>query len=341
MSALSQDLIKWYEIHQRNLPWRHTKDPYQIWLSEVILQQTRVDQGLPYFNKFVHAFPNIHALANASQQEVLSLWQGLGYYSRGRNLHATAQIISQNYDGRFPESYQGLLQLKGIGPYTAAAIASFAFDLPHAVVDGNVYRVLSRYFGIDLAINSTPGKKMFEKIAEEILDPKQAAQHNQAMMEFGALQCKPVSPNCEVCPLQLSCVAFSEGKVQQLPVKEKKVKVRPRFFVYHVVPNQQGHLAFEKRGAGDIWEGLYQFPLVELSSEEAQVAYLAHFDAAWRSAPFKHILTHQRIKAFFIRAPFAAEKKELEHYPFEEISSLPLPRLIDKFLEQHREDLTK
>jgi A/G-specific adenine glycosylase len=341
MHALSQILIEWYENHQRNLPWRHTKDPYQIWLSEVILQQTRVDQGLPYYNKFVAAFPDIHALANASEQEVLSLWQGLGYYSRGRNLHKTAQIISQAYQGEFPESYQGLLLLKGIGPYTAAAIASFAFDLPHAVLDGNVYRVLSRYFGIDLAINSTPGKKAFEKIAEEMLDPNHAAQHNQAIMEFGALQCKPVSPNCEVCPLNASCAAFSEGKVQVLPVKEKKLKVRARFFVYYVEQDLQGRLAFERRGAGDIWEGLYEFPIVELDTEEAQLAYLDRFDSVWRSAPFKHILTHQRIKAFFIRAPFDAKTKELNYYHFEEISSLPLPRLIDKFLEQHREDLTK
>lgn len=339
MQVLGQELVKWYENHQRNLPWRHTKDPYQIWLSEIILQQTRVDQGLPYYLKFVHAFPTVELLAGATEQEVLSLWQGLGYYSRGRNLHKTAQIIANDYNGDFPDSYEGLLKLKGIGPYTAAAIASFAFDLPHAVVDGNVFRVLSRYFGIDLAINSTAGKKTFEKIAAEVLNNKQPALHNQAIMEFGALHCKPVAPKCSECPLQLSCAAFAENKVQLLPVKEKKVKVRQRFFVYHIDINQQNRMAFERRNAGDIWEGLYQFPNIELTSAEEQAAYLQSFTAAWRSPKFKHILTHQKIEAYFIVAPINAKRADLNYYPIEEITQLPLPRLIDKFLEQHRKDL--
>lgn len=339
MQVLGQELVKWYENHQRNLPWRHTKDPYQIWLSEIILQQTRVDQGLPYYLKFVHAFPTVELLAGATEQEVLSLWQGLGYYSRGRNLHKTAQIIANDYNGDFPDSYEGLLKLKGIGPYTAAAIASFAFDLPHAVVDGNVFRVLSRYFGIDLAINSTAGKKTFEKIAAEVLNNKQPALHNQAIMEFGALHCKPVAPKCSECPLQLSCAAFAENKVQLLPVKEKKVKVRQRFFVYHIDINQQNRMAFERRNAGDIWEGLYQFPNIELTSAEEQAAYLQSFTAAWQSPKFKHILTHQKIEAYFIVAPINAKRADLNYYPIEEITQLPLPRLIDKFLEQHRKDL--
>ena len=339
MQVLGQELVKWYENHQRNLPWRHTKDPYQIWLSEIILQQTRVDQGMPYYLKFVQAFPTVELLANATEQEVLSLWQGLGYYSRGRNLHKTAQIIANDYNGAFPNSYEGLLKLKGIGPYTAAAIASFAFDLPHAVVDGNVFRVLSRYFGIDLAINSTAGKKTFEKIAAEVLNNKQPALHNQAIMEFGALHCKPVAPKCSECPLQLSCAAFAENKVQLLPVKEKKVKVRQRFFVYHIDINQQNRMAFERRNAGDIWEGLYQFPNIELTSAEEQAAYLQSFTAAWQSPKFKHILTHQKIEAYFIVAPINAKRADLNYYPIEEITQLPLPRLIDKFLEQHRKDL--
>ncbi|MFM6946709.1 MAG: A/G-specific adenine glycosylase [Flavobacteriales bacterium] len=339
MQVLGQELIKWYENHKRDLPWRHTKDPYQIWLSEIILQQTRVDQGLPYFLKFVHAFPTVECLASATELEVLNLWQGLGYYSRGRNLHRTAQIIAHEFAGKFPDSYEGLLQLKGIGPYTAAAIASFAYDLPHAVVDGNVFRVLSRYFGISLAINSTVGKKTFEKIAAEVLNKKLPALHNQAIMEFGALHCKPVAPKCPDCPLQFSCVARAEDKVQLLPVKEKKIKVRKRYFVYHLEIDAQNRLAFERRNAGDIWEGLYQFPLQELPTENAQLAYLLDFEGLWKSPKFKHVLTHQKIEAFFVLAPMQEKKEEKIHYSLQEISELPLPRLIDKFLEQHRKDL--
>lgn len=339
MQVLGQELVKWYENHHRNLPWRHTKDPYQIWLSEVILQQTRVDQGLPYFLKFVHAFPTVELLAKATEQEVLSLWQGLGYYSRGRNLHKTAQIIANEHNGAFPNSYEGLLKLKGIGPYTAAAISSFAFDLPHAVVDGNVFRVLSRYFGIDLAINSSAGKKTFEKIAGEVLNTKQPALHNQAIMEFGALQCKPVAPKCSECPLQLSCAAFAENKVHLLPVKEKKIKIRHRFFVYHVQTDQENRLALERRVAGDIWEGLFQFPMIEFSSAEEQITYLQNFATSWQSPKFKHVLSHQKIEAYFVLAPLREKKEEKTHYSLQEISVLPLPRLIDKFLEQHRKDL--
>ena len=201
MQVLREALQKWYEIHQRDLPWRHTSDPYAIWLREIILQQTRVDQGLPYYQRFISNFPTVQDLASATQPEVLNLWQGLGYYRRGRNLHATAQQIIAEYKGVFPNTHQGLLKLKGVGPYTAAAIASFAFNLPHAVVDGNVFRVLSRYFGIDEAINSTQGKRIFERLAQELLDLQQPALHNQALMEFGALQCKPISPNCAACPV--------------------------------------------------------------------------------------------------------------------------------------------
>lgn len=340
MQVLGQELIKWYENHKRDLPWRHTKDPYQIWLSEIILQQTRVEQGMPYFFKFTNAFPTIKHLAAATEQEVLNLWQGLGYYSRGRNLHKTAQIIVNQHKATFPKTYDGLIKLKGVGPYTAAAIASFSFDLPHAVVDGNVFRVLSRYFGIDLAINSAEGKKTFERIAAEVLNIKQPALHNQAMMEFGALQCKPVAPKCSDCPLQLSCVARSEDKVHLLPVKEKKLKMRHRYFVYHVEINSKHQLAFERRNAGDIWEGLYQFPLREFSSEQEQLSYLGDFKGLWKSPKFKHVLTHQKIEAYFVLAPVKVKSHEYNFYHLEEISQLPLPRLIDKFLDQHRAELT-
>lgn len=339
MQELRQELLEWYKNYKRDLPWRHTKNPYHIWLSEIILQQTRVAQGLPYYDKFIAAFPTVEGLANASEQEVLALWQGLGYYSRGRNLHATAKLIVAENNGIFPNSYAGLLKLKGIGPYTAAAISSFAFDLPHAVVDGNVFRVLSRYFGIEMAINSGQGKKIFESVAEELLNEQQPALHNQAIMEFGALQCKPVSPDCSVCPLQMTCVARIENKVAALPNKEKKVKVRHRYFVYHIEKNTRQQIGFEKRGSGDIWEGLYQFPLKEFSSQQEQLDYLAKFDQQWSSSLFKHVLTHQKIEAYFIIATPPDANSKVEYHHLSEIQGLPLPRLIDKFLERHREEL--
>jgi A/G-specific adenine glycosylase len=338
MKVLRQALQEWYKAQQRDLPWRHTQDPYLIWLSEIILQQTRVDQGLPYYHKFTAAFPTVWDLANASQQEVLNLWQGLGYYSRGRNLHATAQQITFDYNGAFPTSYQGLLKLKGVGPYTAAAIASFAFNLPHAVVDGNVFRVLSRYFGVDLAINSPEGKRQFDALAQELLDQKNPALHNQAIMEFGALQCKPVSPNCANCPVLTTCVAQQTAQVAQLPIKIKKVKVRKRYFVYHLMANAQQQLAFSKRGPKDIWEGLYEFPLQEFDSQEDMLSYLK--DKTVVGAKFQHLLTHQKIEAYFVQTSLTA--KETSDYLLLSLAALedhPIPRLIDKFLNAHSSEL--
>jgi len=338
MKVLRQALQEWYKAQQRDLPWRHTQDPYLIWLSEIILQQTRVDQGLPYYHKFTAAFPTVWDLANASQQEVLNLWQGLGYYSRGRNLHATAQQITFDYNGVFPTSYQGLLKLKGVGPYTAAAIASFAFNLPHAVVDGNVFRVLSRYFGVDLAINSPEGKRQFDALAQELLDQKNPALHNQAIMEFGALQCKPVSPNCANCPVLTTCVAQQTAQVAQLPIKIKKVKVRKRYFVYHLMANAQQQLAFSKRGPKDIWEGLYEFPLQEFDSQEDMLSYLE--DKTVVGAKFQHLLTHQKIEAYFVQTSLTA--KETNNYLLLNLAALedhPIPRLIDKFLNAHSSEL--
>ena len=338
MNVLRQALQEWYKAQQRDLPWRHTQDPYFIWLSEIILQQTRVDQGLPYYLKFTNAFPTVQELANASQQEVLNLWQGLGYYSRGRNLHATAQQIALEHNGEFPKTYQDLLKLKGVGPYTAAAIASFAFDLPHAVVDGNVFRVLSRYFGIETAINSNEGKKLFEALAQELLDQNNPALHNQAIMEFGALQCKPVSPNCAVCPVQESCVALLSNKVAQLPIKIKTVKVRKRFFVYHILANAQHELAFSKRGPKDIWEGLYEFPLTEFDNPKEMEVYLA--DKQIIGKRFQHILTHQRIEAYFVKTtPKENFKSNYLMLDLKALTDLPIPRLIDKFLIAHSAEL--
>ncbi|MFM7643352.1 MAG: A/G-specific adenine glycosylase [Sphingomonadales bacterium] len=332
MRLLQEALQNWYVLNKRDLPWRHTQDPYAIWLSEIILQQTRVDQGLPYYQRFISNFPTVHVLAAATQQEVLNLWQGLGYYSRGRNLHATAQQIIAEYNGFFPVTYQQLLKLKGVGPYTAAAIASFAFDLPHAVVDGNVLRVLSRYFGIDLPINSSEGKVVFEHMANELLDRHAPALHNQAIMEFGALQCKPVSPNCKWCPVSDSCAAFKENKVEILPIKLKKTKIKERFFVYHVIVNQQHRIAFQQRGPKDIWEGLFEFPLREFEDQQKVAAYLHNKKTIGR--PFKHVLTHQKITAHFI-------EDSNENWPqynflfldFADLNTHPIPRLIDKFLD--------
>ena len=338
MQVLRKALQEWYISHQRDLPWRHTQDPYAIWLSEIILQQTRVDQGLPYYQKFLNKYTDILQLAEASQQEVLNLWQGLGYYSRGRNLHATAQQIVQDYNGIFPDTYEGLLKLKGVGPYTAAAIASFAYNLPHAVIDGNVFRVLSRYFGIDAPINSHDGQHIFASLAKELLDQKSPAQHNQAIMEFGALQCKPVAPNCSVCPILTTCSVHRENQVPLLPVKLKKVKVRKRFFVYHLQQNAQKQLAFQKRGPKDIWEGLFEFPLTEFADENQFKTYLA--DQNIIGGRFQHVLTHQRIEAYFVRKSHMNEKTT--DFIFLDLASLqdhPIPRLIDKFLIAHSDEL--
>jgi A/G-specific adenine glycosylase len=338
MQVLREALQKWYEIHQRDLPWRHTSDPYAIWLSEIILQQTRVDQGLPYYQRFISNFPTVQDLASATQQEVLNLWQGLGYYSRGRNLHATAQQIVVEYKGAFPNTHQGLLKLKGVGPYTAAAIASFAFNLPHAVVDGNVFRVLSRYFGIDEAINSTQGKRIFERLAQELLDLQQPALHNQALMEFGALQCKPISPNCALCPVVQSCVAVKENRVGQLPVKLKKVKVKQRYFVYHIYTNEQKQIAFQQRGPKDIWEGLYEFPLTEFEHINDLNSFLTSQKII--GGQFRHVLTHQRIEAYFALGTDSAQpSKEYLYLSLSELQDHPIPRLIDKFLIAHSSEL--
>ncbi|THD69552.1 A/G-specific adenine glycosylase [Robertkochia marina] len=257
-----QHIINWYTDNKRDLPWRNTRNPYKIWLSEIMLQQTRVEQGLPYYNKFVNKFPTVHHLSAASEDLVMKMWQGLGYYSRARNLHATAKYISHELDGRFPDNYKDLKKLKGVGEYTAAAIASFSYDEPAPVVDGNVYRLLSRYFGVDLPINATEGIKYFKALAEEVMHTSDPATYNQAVMEFGARQCKPQNPDCEQCPLNSSCVALQEKKVASLPVKLKKGKIKKRYFNY-LVPFNSTEIILEKRTGKDIWRDLYQFPLIE------------------------------------------------------------------------------
>ncbi len=245
------------------MPWRQTKEPYHIWLSEIILQQTQIKQGLPYYMSFIEEFPSVFDLANANESDVLKLWQGLGYYSRARNLHATSKHVANDLNGKFPDNYIGLLKLKGVGDYTASAIASICFNEPTAVVDGNVYRVLSRYFGIDTPINSSKGTKMYKNLAQELIDTKNPADFNQAIMEFGATQCKPKNPDCRTCPLLDNCIAFSENRISELPVKIKSAKAKKKHFNFLVFVSQDGKTILEKREGKGIWQNLYQFPLVE------------------------------------------------------------------------------
>ena len=258
----TDELVQWYLANKRDLPWRNTTDAYTIWLSEIILQQTRVEQGLPYFNRFVEKYPIVSDFAAAHEDEVLKLWQGLGYYSRGRNMLKTARLVQQMYNGVFPESYDELIKLKGIGEYTAAAISSFSSNEARAVVDGNVYRVLARYFGIYDAINSTTGKNTFQSLATNLLNKQNAALHNQAMMEFGAMLCKPKNPACGICPVHVGCAAFLNNATTVLPVKLKTVKVRERFLNYFLV-TEGNTVLMNKRGDKDIWANMYDLPVVE------------------------------------------------------------------------------
>lgn len=342
----SEELIAWYHHHKRDLPWRNTQDAYLIWLSEVILQQTRVAQGLPYFHAFVDNYPNVRALANASEDEVLRLWQGLGYYSRARNMLTTAKEVVEKHQGAFPTSYAQLIQLKGVGDYTASAISSFAAGEPRAVLDGNVFRVLSRYFGIDEPINTTTGKKQFAALAQSLIDESNPSVYNQAIMEFGALQCKPKSPDCGICVLRPGCVALQQGRVDQLPVKLKTTKVRTRYFNYLVVI-QNDKILMRKREKGDIWENLYDFPSIEteqlltpqelVSSPEIQQHFEVPLHIKRTYGPVKHVLTHQKIFAQFhvLESPTKAihKKKNWDYVLLKELNNLAKPKLIFSFLD--------
>lgn len=301
----SRILRGWYRKNGRTLPWRDTQNPYHIWLSEIILQQTRVEQGLPYYERFTAAFPTVQDLANATEDQVLRLWQGLGYYSRARNLHAAARQVRDTFGGRFPADYQSIRSLKGVGDYTAAAIASFAFHLPHAVVDGNVYRFLARFTGDATPIDSTAGKKRFAALAQELLDPAHPAEHNQAIMEFGALHCRPVQPRCETCPFQFACHALIHQQVDHLPVKEKKTAVRERRLHYFFVTDGE-KILLRRREGRDIWQGLYEFPLVEVPAEGPAAEPEELLRQLGITGPRSritgrdhrtHLLTHQRLHA--------------------------------------------
>jgi A/G-specific adenine glycosylase len=299
----TRHLLAWYDPQARPLPWKGIKDPYRIWLSEIILQQTRVEQGRPYFERFVAAYPSITALANAPDDEVMKLWEGLGYYSRARNLLAAARQVAQEHAGVFPDTYAEIRALKGVGPYTAAAIASFAFGLPHAVLDGNVFRVLARFFGIDTPQDSTAGKKYFTALAEALLDTQNPSLYNQAIMDFGATLCTPRNPDCKTCPLAAECQAYQQDRVDSLPVKVKKIVRSERFFHYFLIKNAD-RLFIQKRGPGDIWQELYEFPLLESDGlvEVGQIEkHLATFGlhGAQRSSQLTQELTHQRIQVQF------------------------------------------
>lgn len=339
----SQILINWYQQNKRDLPWRNTKNPYFIWMSEIMLQQTRVAQGLGYYLKFIKNFPTVYDLANASEEKVLKLWQGLGYYSRARNLHFTAKQIANNLDGNFPSNYKDIKKLKGIGDYTASAIASICFNEATAVVDGNVYRVLARYFGIETPINSTKAGKEFKKLAQELLDKNNPGNFNQAIMDFGAIQCKPKKPLCMFCPFSESCVALQKGKVELLPVKEKKIKIKKRYFNYIVVKTTNNKTILNLRQGKGIWQGLYEFPLIETAYSINQEELVAHKDFKNKFANITelflfnekeivHKLSHQHLQTkFWILEAITLDENCID---WSEILKYPVPVLIAKFIEQ-------
>ena len=321
--SFTTTILEWFKENGRALPWRETRDPYAIWLSEIILQQTRIEQGRPYWERFMKHWPTVEALAHATEDEVLREWQGLGYYSRARNLHTAAQQIVER--GGFPTTLEGIKALKGVGDYTAAAIGSIAFNLPAAVVDGNVYRVLARHYDIETPINTTEGKKEFTQLAQSLLPPQEASAFNQAMMDFGAIQCTPVSPRCEQCPLAESCVALREGRIDILPVKQKTLKVKERQLTYIYI-RCNGYTALHRRPAGDIWQGLYE---LWLTDQVPQGAVL-------QRQRVKHVLTHRILYADF----WLWETEERPQLPDdyfwikeEEVGNYGVPRLIEILLE--------
>lgn len=341
----SRSIIDWYQINHRNLPWRKTRDPYKIWLSEIILQQTRVAQGLPYYEEFVKTFPTIFDLAKTPEQKVLRLWQGLGYYSRARNLHRCAKEIVSNFNGEFPKSFEELKKLQGIGPYTAAAIASIAFREGVAVVDGNVFRVLARIFGVDKDIGSDEGKKYFFSLANELIDKKQPDLFNQAVMEFGALHCLPKNPRCSECIFSKSCEANQKNLQSDLPFKSKKLKVKTRYLNYFVI-RSGSRIYMRQRNGKDIWKGLYDFYLIETPRSRKPEVLLKEDQLLSKSTVISeskvvtHILSHQKLKVKFIDIKKTLSKSDeiliknlgLEKFTSKEIASLPKPILISRFI---------
>ncbi|MFV0593003.1 MAG: A/G-specific adenine glycosylase [Draconibacterium sp.] len=347
MQEFKTALYKWYDFNHRDLPWRQTGDAYKIWISEIILQQTRVAQGTGYYQRFIKRFRTVNDLALAEEDEVLKLWQGLGYYSRARNLHSAAKTIVSEYDGVFPATYQEILKLKGIGPYTAAAVASIAFSLPYPTIDGNVYRVLSRYFGVSTPIDSSAGKNEFSILATELMNKANPGLHNQALMEFGALQCVPASPDCLKCPMHSSCYAFLNKRVSALPVKEKKTKQTFRYFYYFLV-EAGNDILLEKRIHNDIWKNLYQLPLFESDKELTDDAVLGleipflkgiTYNILSVSETKKHILSHRIILARTIRIEISEDsviRKPLLRVNKKDISKFAVSRLVELFLKDNK-----
>ncbi len=344
MSGFAHEIYTWFLDNKRDLPWRKTSDPYKIWISEIILQQTRVAQGINYYERFIENFPTVFDLANATEDHVLKLWQGLGYYSRARNLHYSAKYLVEKYKGIFPEDYKSILELKGIGKYTAAAIASIAFNIPSAAVDGNVQRVISRYFGIKSPVDSNKGIKEIQQIADSLIDSQNPGTHNQAFMEFGALICTPKSPNCKLCPVVQSCYAFHNKQIEELPVKTKKTTQSNRFFYFYLLEGYD-YIILEKRNNNDIWKNLYQLPILESKREltDNEILRLASpinektINIKSVSNTVKHVLTHQKIFAKFIhfeqKIPFEIDSKFIQVNK-KDIYKFAVPKLMERYFKK-------
>ena len=348
MNSVADILLDWYAREGRDLPWRRTRDPYRIWLSEVILQQTRVAQGTEYYLRFTERFPDVASLAAAPEDEVLKLWQGLGYYSRARNLHAAARQVVERFGGRFPVALEEVRSLRGVGDYTAAAICSAAYDAPCAVVDGNVYRVLARLFDLDAPIDSTAGKRAFAELAQSQLDTAHPGRYNQAIMDFGALRCTPSSPRCEACPLAGQCLALAAGTVAARPVKQGKTRVRDRWFNYLHVSSGDRTLLRRREGR-DIWQGLYEFPLIETEgpAELPELVRLPQFRELLGDVPWhlvrsillsKHQLSHQTLHAVVhrIETPSLTPAAVAMAVPTAALGDYAVPRLIDRYLIKYQ-----
>jgi A/G-specific adenine glycosylase len=341
----SSHILLWYYKNLRNLPWRESKDPYKVWISEIILQQTRVAQGLEYYNRFITTFPNIKDLAIAKENEVLKLWQGLGYYSRARNIHFTAKHIFLNLNNVFPTNYKELLKLKGIGPYTASAISSICFNEKRAAVDGNVYRVLARVYDLNTPINSSKGIKEFQNLADSLISSKNPGDYNQGIMELGATVCTPKKTRCNNCPLQSICIAYSKNTIDLLPVKEKKIKIKNRYLNYYCIENE-GKLLINRREENDIWYNLYDFPVEEIDSEElfsseAQSTYLLNIIgridySIEMERSYKHKLSHQNLHINIQHIKTRTLNPNLNYalLKIEEILELPVPKPIEKFISE-------
>ncbi len=343
-SIFTKRLLAWHLDIDRDMPWKKTRDPYKIWISEIVLQQTRVAQGTAYYNRLIEAFPTVEDLAQASEDNVLSLWKGLGYYARARNLHYAAKQIVNEYNGVFPRTYEAIISLKGVGVYTAAAIASFAFNLPYAVVDGNVYRVLSRFYNNETPIDTTAGKKMYAALAQANMDISRASEYNQAIMDFGALQCTPVSPPCEVCIMKDDCAAYHEGTVDLLPIKEKKLEIRSRYFNYLYI-QKKGQIIMKKRVHRDIWQGLYELPMIEssrrLRKKEITEAIHEHYGLKdVKAMQIKRIwyheqrLSHRLIHGTFYEIISNVKIENGQWIAIEDSHAIGVPKIIDLFLER-------